>query len=242
MPATEIQRIVLIIGLAATAYLMMLAWNEDYGRPGEAPRTEAPALATLPADPPVGDVGQKVGSGDVPDDSLLGPVGAQQPSQVAPDALDTRDALSSEERWVRVTTNDLDLWIDRRGGDIVRVQLPGFPVSKDQPEVPFILLDSGNGHTYVAQSGLIGPDGTDTGGQRPLFSAAAASETVRLYGGQGVCRAARVKPAVRAKQRAYCIAIAPDEYRHRASNGPGDDRRWISSLVFHRPYSATDPR
>ncbi len=183
MPAAEIQRIVLIIGLAATAYLMMLAWNEDYGRPGEVPRTEAPALASLSADPPVGDPGQGVGSGDVPDNSLLGPIGPQQPSQVAPDALESRDAQVTEERLVRVTTNDLELWIDRLGGDIVRVQLPGFPVSKDQPEVPFVLLDSGNGHTYVAQSGLIGPDGTDTGGQRPLFSVPAASFDFRGSGG-----------------------------------------------------------
>ena len=183
MPATEIQRIVLIIGLAATAYLMMLAWNEDYGRPGEVPRTEAPALATLSADPPIGDPGQKVGSGDVPDDSLLGPIGPQQPSQVAPGALGSRDAQVTEERLVRVTTNDLELWIDRLGGDIVRVQLPGFPVSMDQPEVPFVLLDSGNGHTYVAQSGLIGPDGTDTGGQRPLFSVSGASFDFRGAGG-----------------------------------------------------------
>ena len=30
MLPTEVQRIVLLIGLAATAYLMILAWNEDF--------------------------------------------------------------------------------------------------------------------------------------------------------------------------------------------------------------------
>ncbi|MCZ6712106.1 MAG: membrane protein insertase YidC, partial [Gammaproteobacteria bacterium] len=177
MPTAEIQRIILIIGLAATAYLMMLAWNEDYGRPAEAPRTEAPTLATLPADPPVGHPVQAPGTSDVPDESMIGPVGAQDSNarasdaSAASDAAGSRDAQSMQERLVKVTTNDLEVWIDRLGGDIVRVQLPGFPVSLDRLDVPFVLLDRGNGRTYVAQSGLIGPDGTDSGGQRPLFSA-----------------------------------------------------------------------
>lgn len=183
MPATEIQRIVLIIGLAATAYLMMLAWNDDYGGAVEAPRSAAPSLATLPVDPPVGNPVQVPGASDVPDESLFGPVATYESSSVAADTMDPRDAQVEEERLLRVTTNDLELWIDRLGGDIVRVQLPGFPVSLDQPDVPFVLLDSGNGHTYVAQSGLIGPDGTDTGGQRPLFSTGGSAFDFRESGG-----------------------------------------------------------
>lgn len=180
MLPTEIQRIILIIGLAATAYLMMLAWNEDYGRPAEPRRTEAPALATLPADPPMDIPHQESGASDVPDESLLGPVGTQESSSIA---LDTPSAQMTEGRLVRVVTNDLQLWIDRLGGDIVRVQLPGFPVSLDRPDVPFVLLDSGNGRTYVAQSGLIGPDGTDTGGRRPLFDVGALEFDFRTSGG-----------------------------------------------------------
>ncbi|TDJ25143.1 MAG: membrane protein insertase YidC [Gammaproteobacteria bacterium] len=180
MLPTEIQRIILIIGLAATAYLMMLAWNEDYGRPAEPRRTEAPALATLPADPPMDIPRQESGASDVPDESLLGPVGTQESSSIA---LDTPSAQVTEGRLVRVVTNDLQLWIDRLGGDIVRVQLPGFPVSLDRPDVPFVLLDSGNGRTYVAQSGLIGPDGTDTGGRRPLFDVGALEFDFRTSGG-----------------------------------------------------------
>ena len=33
MLPTEVQRILLLIGLAATGYLMILAWNEDYMQP-----------------------------------------------------------------------------------------------------------------------------------------------------------------------------------------------------------------
>jgi YidC/Oxa1 family membrane protein insertase len=63
----------------------------------------------------------------------------------------------------------MEVWIDRLGGDIVRVQLPRFPVSIDQPKDPFLLLDRRSDHVYVAQSGLIGRDGPDGAGQRPLY-------------------------------------------------------------------------
>ena len=55
------------------------------------------------------------------------------------------------------------------GGDIVSVALPAYPASLDAPEVPFLLVDPRN--NYVAQSGLIGPSGTDKGGSRPIFEA-----------------------------------------------------------------------
>jgi YidC/Oxa1 family membrane protein insertase len=63
------------------------------------------------------------------------------------------------------------MWIDRKGGDVVRVLLPKFPVEIDRPDVPFVLLDQSGQRTYIAQSGLIGADGTDSNGQRPLYSA-----------------------------------------------------------------------
>ena len=41
----------------------------------------------------------------------------------------------------------------------------------DRPDVPFVLLDQSQQRTYIAQSGLIGADGTDSNGERPLYSA-----------------------------------------------------------------------
>ena len=58
-----------------------------------------------------------------------------------------------------VRTDALNLWIDRHGGDIVKVTLPTYPVNLEAPDVPFTLLDRTAAFTYVAQSGLAGPDG-----------------------------------------------------------------------------------
>jgi YidC/Oxa1 family membrane protein insertase len=87
--------------------------------------------------------------------------GAPRPEQ--PAAPDT-DGL------VRVRSDVLNLWIDRRGGDVVKATLPGYPVSLDQPDVPFTLLDRQRDFVYVAQSGIAGPDGIDRPEGRPRFA------------------------------------------------------------------------
>lgn len=174
MLPTEVQRILLLIGLAATGYLMILAWNDDFMKStvveeyssepelqpiaGTAGMTEEPLTPVEPAGQP--------GASDVPDASLIATSEADRPAAVA--------APASADRLVRVRTPELNVWIDRQGGDIVRAELPRYPVSLEAPEVPYVLLDNGRGRTYVAQSGLIGTHGVDGGGSRPLYQASAA--------------------------------------------------------------------
>jgi len=164
--SAEAQRIVLLIALAACGYLMVLAWNEDRQTTAPtAPVASAPAIVDMPADTPVVTQAEDAGAAptDVPDASLVGP--AQVTEAPTPSVPTTSDRL------IRVETQVLTLWIDRQGGDIVRVQLPQFAMSLDQPETPYLLLDSGSDHTYVAQSGLIGRDGPDARAARPLYAA-----------------------------------------------------------------------
>lgn len=158
------QRIALLVGLAVTGYLMILAWNEDYlqSRPA-AQRASAPELgeASVPESAP-----QE--SSDIPDASFIGAAAPDAADEAHPDA----GGEDAKARLVRVSTSSQEVWIDLRGGDIRRVLLPRYPLALDQPEVPIELLDVGNGRLYMAQSGLIGPDGLDSGSERPLFTAA----------------------------------------------------------------------
>ena len=176
MFSPEMQRIVLLVGLAATGYLLILAWNEDYMqssapmRPSEAPEIEdSPAAPPLPssdlqAPPP------SATASDVPDASLIGTQAPAQTESAAASSVPQPDS----GRLVRVSTPTMELWIDRLGGDLVGVRLPKYPVALDRPDQPFELLNVGNGRIYMAQSGLIGPDGLDSGGERPLFETDAA--------------------------------------------------------------------
>lgn len=74
---------------------------------------------------------------------------------------------------IQVRTDVLQLAIDLHGGDIVELALPKFLAKMDTPDVPFVLLEKNTSRTYIAQSGLIGPDGIDTNG-RALFDSASA--------------------------------------------------------------------
>jgi YidC/Oxa1 family membrane protein insertase len=177
LPA-EVQRILLLIGLAATGYLLILAWNEDYLQSSEPLQYSAqPEFEATAPEPGVAtDVPNAAAEAatDVPDPSLVGPVPAASPADPTPTSAETEVA----GRLIKVSTPTLEVWIDRLGGDIVRVSLPKFALSKDQPDVPYLLLNQGGGKTYVAQSGLVGTDGIDAGGTRPLYTAEKAEFTL----------------------------------------------------------------
>jgi YidC/Oxa1 family membrane protein insertase len=164
MLPTEIQRILLLIGLAATGYLMILAWNEDYVQGV----SSAEVISATPSlEPGVADIGVETGSApdsDLPEPvvSTTAPVSAAQP---------VKQLESAASRLIRVQTPTLVAWLDRQGGDIVRVQLPQYPLDIETPNDPFVILNQGDGRIYVAQSGLVGADGVDQSGDRPLYSA-----------------------------------------------------------------------
>ncbi len=155
------QRYVLLAGLAVVAYLLVLQWNADYG--GVTPTvvgSETPDLAqNQPGDTPAGLAASEQAS-DVPDANLMG-------AEVGQSAEAVTGRAASQA--VQVRTEVLEVWIDPVGGDLIRARLPTHPLSLDTPDRAFPLLDRGNGREYVAQSGLIGADGVDADGTRPLF-------------------------------------------------------------------------
>ena len=166
MPAAEIQRIVLIVALIVAGYLMMLAWQADYGGQEAAPST--PPVVT-PA--PVDDAPPSVAEAAPAPLPMEVPQAPAMPAETAPPQA--ASAPVAADRLITVETRAMSLWIDRLGGDIVGVRLPRYPVTLEQPDIPFVLLDRRPGHVYVAQSGLVGRDGPDGSGERPLFRAAA---------------------------------------------------------------------
>lgn len=160
----DIQRYLLIAASAALAIMLLGEWTAF-----KAERTEQPARERL--------VMQA-------DDSFSVPAAADTPQATAAvtedlPSLDTAAAptdtalkAASTDRFVQVQTDTLDIVIDLKGGDIVEAALRDFPDSIDTPDVPFVLLEQNAVRTYVAQSGLVGPDGIDTP-ERALYQASA---------------------------------------------------------------------
>ncbi len=86
-----------------------------------------------------------------------------------------------QHSFIKVLTDTLDLQIDPLGGDIIYVALPQHKRTLEGSE-SFVLLNRNTSLTYVAQSGLIGPNATDTAAGRPLFES--AGQEYRLADGE----------------------------------------------------------
>lgn len=179
MNPTEVTRYILLAGLLVVAYLLVLAWNEDFGsaaRPADAVAAAADPLTDVPSGVELPNAMQPLpeGRGGEGAEGPEGPEG-DVPSVTGLDVprLEDETAAIDVERdgLIRVRSDVLNLWIERRGGDLVKATLPTYPVSLDAPDVPFTLLDRQPAFTYVAQSGLAGPDGVDgRPAGRPLYS------------------------------------------------------------------------
>jgi len=70
---------------------------------------------------------------------------------------------------LQVRTNVLELQIDPQGGDLVGAKLLKHSISNKDTR-PYPLLRRDQGRIYVAKSGLIGSNATDTTAGRPLFT------------------------------------------------------------------------
>jgi len=159
----DIQRYLLIAASAALAIMLLSEWTtftadnghvEDRVRLAETRPPASLSTSVLPTPP-------------------------NTPSTTAPDELptvditDRKDATTLEDQrsvsLITVTTDTLQVVIDRVGGDIVEAALPRFPDNLDNPDLPFVILEANNTRTYVAQSGFVGRDGFDVP-ERAIYS------------------------------------------------------------------------
>ena len=129
-------RLFLWFAFLGTLWLSYTTWVADYG-PTAPPQTpsassEVPSSAPAPASP-------------LPelDDHDQAPLAGEAPSPVAAPA-----------QAIHVQTDVLDLLIDTHGGDIVRADLPTYPVDKSNPDRAVRLLDYAPDDLWVFQTGL----------------------------------------------------------------------------------------
>lgn len=164
----EIQRSLVLAAIAVVTYMMILAWQRDYGQQP----TEAPVVADSAA---VTDAQASTPSvAATPQSAQEIPTTADIPAATtSPDTPVDRAAQDQPDRSTRISvqTDVLRVEIERHGGDIVRLVLPDYPLHADTPDQPFVLLQDDGQNIYIAQSGLIGPDGTDSPEGRPVWQA-----------------------------------------------------------------------
>lgn len=142
-------RIAILGAMFVVAYLLILAWQKDYGNAETQPQQQAAVVShEVSADLPNGQTA--TAASDVPQANIS----AQQ--------TQTTDATAPvSQQLISVQTDLYHLWINPKGGDIVRVELLNHDKNKDS-DAPFVMLESNDKRTYVAQSGLIGLNGPDS--------------------------------------------------------------------------------
>lgn len=147
----KIFRVMIIIAMLITAYLLILAWRDDYA--------DAPAVDAVP------ETTTSVGA-DIPSSTgAVGDIPAQTTSNNAPVAA----TQTTDGGLITVVTDRYDIKINPEGGDIVYAALKQYDATLDSDE-PFVLLESDSNRVYVAQSGLMGPNGIDTAAGRAKYS------------------------------------------------------------------------
>lgn len=151
------QRSLLIIALLVLSFFMFQQWQirDAASTPGvDATRTVEPANA-LPS---------------VSDDAQTMVPGTDDSPQPATGSVPQSSDTTASGDTIRVRTDVLDVEIDLQGGDLVNAYLLEFAERQGERE-RFHMLHRQPGHIYIAESGLIGRDGTDSANEpRPVFS------------------------------------------------------------------------
>lgn len=153
----NIQRSVILGGIFIVTFLLLLEWNKFR----QVERASTPTNTTT-----TGSVSAP--SAQAPINNIDLPVAATVP-------LEIPQQTTTSKQLIDVKTDVLNVKIDPVGGDIVMVSLPAYWASLETPDSPFDLLNRNQDKTYISQSGLIGANGTDEPGYRPLFSSSRTS-------------------------------------------------------------------
>lgn len=145
----------LLGGMAIVAWLLVIQWT--HFQEGLEPEVVQQSSYAMPAGDSLIPEVQVQGDNDVPE--LI--------TNLAPSVF----VLPAENNLVRVESDVLEVIIDTLGGDIIEVNLlKHLTKMADDGGKPFQLLNRTAKSIYIAQSGLIGPNGTDTRDGRPQFS------------------------------------------------------------------------
>lgn len=140
----DIQRYALIGAIAVLSWMLLTEWVIFKDKATEQQAVMTPAFA------PSESVSLDNSSSDIPtiieasNESSLGL------------------SKAANQGLINVTTDTLVVTIDLQGGDIVYAGLRDYLAKIDDPSNPFVLLEQNARRIYLAQSGLIGPDGIDS--------------------------------------------------------------------------------
>lgn len=184
----DIQRYLLIAASAALSFMLLSEWSTFKDQRVTNTQEERFRLADTFESVVPAPQQSTVDSGDTP--TVTDPTLESDDVPTVLSNLSARDNADSPTATARnivvITSDVLEIVVDLKGGDIIETGLLKFPERIEDPDTPLVLLEQSAQRTYIMQSGLVGPDGTDTNGRaiydvkERAYSATSAAKTVVL--------------------------------------------------------------
>lgn len=156
----DFQKLILWIAIAAVSVMLINEWQVF--KEEKTTVINSTQTATTPASAP----NVASSNGDLPQMIQPGNEGVEISTSV------------SQLNLITVETDLLRVVIDTEGGDIIQADLLKHKDNVKNPNSVLRLLQNDQVRTYIAQSGLIGPNGTDTNDGRPTFVADESNYTL----------------------------------------------------------------
>lgn len=153
------QKTSLIIGMAVSAWLLVIQWNHFSERQEFVESVEPTVMAS-----PNSSAEKHI------DNISYSDFSEELPSVIEQEIETSVLPVIKEFSYIRVTTDLLEILIDPEGGDIVKATLLKHKDKLSDVGKPIVLLDNTSEKLYIARSGIIGRNATDTVNGRPVFT------------------------------------------------------------------------
>lgn len=159
-------RVFLWVTLLAFAWLNYDAWVREHA-PAPAPVESPPAETPAPA-----------ASSNLPAVSAPTTTPAATPPQSTTPPEAASESSAAPTAPIHVHTDVLDVLIDTHGGDLVRADLPQYPVAKDDPSKVVRLLDYGPDDRWLFHTGLREVGGSEEPNHLAVYRSASQDYTL----------------------------------------------------------------
>lgn len=146
----NVLRVLILIALFITAYLLVLAWQKDYGNK---PTTQVQTTVNSSSGDFSANATSSSGDFVVPTTNNSGD--------------STNDAVAGN-KIIDVSTDMYDIKIDPKGGDIVYAALKKYDAHLDNKD-PMVLLENNSNRVYIAQSELLNLSDTNANKERTNY-------------------------------------------------------------------------
>jgi len=153
----DTQRLVLFFALSFVVLLLWDSWNQKYGPASQVPivaTSQAPGAEGVASAIPVEDTAPLSPSVDASaDDKPTSPAATAAMAPADPTEK-TQAALGSNKR-IRIVTDLYEIGVDVIGADLRSAYLKKYPISLDEPDMPYPLMDDALPQLFIAQTGLL---------------------------------------------------------------------------------------